>query len=76
MATALDKSAARSAVREMLKHRLRAWDACRDAEIALDVELDSQCHEVDYLLSTCDTPEDVDVLTSESIDRLINDMKC
>ncbi len=47
-------------LKNVLRHRLAAWDAASAAERILGRDIDSQADGVDYLMAFIDTIEDVD----------------
>lgn len=54
-------------LRQILVHRLAAWDEANAAERILGVDIDSQSDEVEYLLSGLDSHLDVGDLSDEQI---------
>jgi hypothetical protein len=54
-------------LRDVLRHRLLAWDASNAAEELLGRDVDSASEEVDDALALIDRPEDVDKLADDDV---------
>jgi hypothetical protein len=54
-------------LRDVLRHRLQAWDASRTAEELLDCEINTGSVSVENAMAIIDDLEDVDQLTDERV---------
>jgi hypothetical protein len=62
-----DKKQACVKLREVLRHRLMAWDAASAAEKLLGCDIDSQSDEVECFLSGLNVTSDADDVSDEDI---------
>lgn len=61
------KSKACNHLRQVLYHRIKAWDESLDAEKLLDQEIDTQADEVDNFLVSLNMAEDALSLSDEDV---------